>query len=92
MAYSDCCGAETNETDMGICPECLEHCSFEEECETCGGDGKETCNNPDHGFIDGVGGEVARLGCPCCGHDPKHKVKNGGDCEDCNGTGRKTIE
>ena len=26
--YSDCCGAETIETDMGICPDCLEHCEF----------------------------------------------------------------
>jgi len=25
---SDCCGAETYETDMGICPDCLEHCEF----------------------------------------------------------------
>tara|TARA_R110002110_G_scaffold327392_1_gene539166 strand:+ start:56 stop:193 length:138 start_codon:yes stop_codon:yes gene_type:complete len=26
---SDCCGAYTTETEMGICPECLEHCEFE---------------------------------------------------------------
>lgn len=25
---SDCCGAYTTETDMGICPDCLEHCEF----------------------------------------------------------------
>ena len=25
---SDCCGAETTETEMGICPDCLEHCEF----------------------------------------------------------------
>ena len=25
---SNCCGAETYETDMGICPDCLEHCEF----------------------------------------------------------------
>lgn len=56
-------------------------------CETCGGDGKETCNNPDHAFIDAVGGETYRLGCPVCGHDENHKVPNGGNCEDCNGTG-----
>lgn len=31
--YSDCCGAETNETDMGICPDCLEHCEFLNEEE-----------------------------------------------------------
>ena len=28
VPYSDCCGAETTETDMGICPDCLEHCEF----------------------------------------------------------------
>lgn len=58
-----------------------------EECETCGGDGRETCSNPDHGFIDAVGGEIGRLGCPVCGHDDNHKVKDGGNCEDCDGTG-----
>lgn len=60
-------------------------------CSTCGGDGKETCNNPDHNFIDalaGVGnGDIQRIGCPYCGHDPNYKVINGGKCEDCNGTG-----
>jgi len=25
---SDCCGAETIHTEMGICPDCLEHCEF----------------------------------------------------------------
>ena len=29
MAYSTCCGAETNFTEIGICPECLEHCDWE---------------------------------------------------------------
>lgn len=57
-------------------------------CFVCGGDGKETCSNPDHGFIDGIGGETSRLGCPCCGHDPYYKVPNGGDCEACSGDGR----
>jgi hypothetical protein len=28
ILYSDCCGAETTETEMGICPDCLEHCEF----------------------------------------------------------------
>lgn len=60
-------------------------------CETCGGDGKETCTNPDHGFysmIYSVNCDISRIGCPCCGHDPEHKVPNGGKCEDCNGTGK----
>lgn len=25
-------------------------------CPDCGGDGKETCHNPDHGFIDSLPG------------------------------------
>jgi hypothetical protein len=29
MNVSSCCGAETNETEMGLCPICLEHCEFE---------------------------------------------------------------
>lgn len=57
------------------------------ECEVCGGDGKETCTNPDHGFIDAMSGETNRLGCPVCGHDPDHKVPDGGDCEECEGLG-----
>tara|TARA_B110000503_G_scaffold75306_1_gene116256 strand:+ start:2553 stop:2672 length:120 start_codon:yes stop_codon:yes gene_type:complete len=30
---SDCCGAETTEMDMGICPDCLEHCEFTDDDE-----------------------------------------------------------
>jgi len=44
------------------------------ECEFCGGDGIARCNNPDHGFMDGVGGELKRLGCPVCGHDEEHRI------------------
>jgi hypothetical protein len=33
MLISTCCGAETDMTEIGICPECLEHCDFEEEDE-----------------------------------------------------------
>lgn len=54
-------------------------------CPDCGGDGKETCHNPDHGFIGAMGGEMARLGCPCCGHNRDYKMK--GDCETCGGKG-----
>jgi len=25
---SDCCGAATFMTELGICPDCLEHCEF----------------------------------------------------------------
>ncbi|MBD2803056.1 hypothetical protein ID854_22070 [Xenorhabdus sp. M] len=63
---------------MAICPECC-------------GDGKETCNNPDHGFISALSfHDTGRLGCPGCGHDEFHKVKNGGDCEVCQGSGEVT--
>lgn len=34
MRYSTCCGAETNMEEVSICPECLEHCDFEEDEET----------------------------------------------------------
>ena len=58
-------------------------------CPACGGDGKETCSNPDHGFLTGISFLGANeSNCPCCGHDPKHKIPNGGSCEPCNGTGR----
>ena len=33
MPFSTCCGAETDFTEIGICPECLEHCDFEEDEE-----------------------------------------------------------
>jgi hypothetical protein len=33
MPYSTCCGAETNMPEIDICPDCLEHCDWEEEEE-----------------------------------------------------------
>jgi hypothetical protein len=33
MKISTCCGCETDFTEIGICPECLEHCDFEEDEE-----------------------------------------------------------
>lgn len=58
-------------------------------CFVCGGDGLETCTNPDHGFINALSfHDVGRIGCPVCGHDPNHKIKNGGECECCNGSGK----
>ena len=80
-----CKGSELTEE---IASELVEkHCM----CFVCGGDGKETCTNPDHGFISMVSfHDVGRLGCPCCGHDPNHKIKNGRNCECCNGLGKLT--
>ena len=57
-------------------------------CPNCNGDGRETCHNPDHGFIGALSFTgIGRIGCPCCGHDAQHKVPKGGKCETCNGTG-----
>ena len=33
MPFSTCCGAETDMTEIGICPDCLEHCDWEDEEE-----------------------------------------------------------
>ena len=33
MPYSTCCGAETDMTEIDICPDCLEHCDWEDEDE-----------------------------------------------------------
>jgi len=30
---SDCCGASTDMSEYGLCPECLEHCDFIDEDE-----------------------------------------------------------
>lgn len=62
-------------------------------CPVCGGDGKETCTNPDHGIISALSFiEIGRLGCPCCGHNPLHKVPNGDNCEACCGFGAVSVD
>jgi len=33
MPYSTCCGAHTNFDEIDLCPECLEHCDWEDEDE-----------------------------------------------------------
>jgi hypothetical protein len=33
MPYSTCCGAHTNFDEIDICPDCLEHCDWEDEDE-----------------------------------------------------------
>lgn len=62
-------------------------------CPDCAGDGKETCHNPDHGFISALSfHEVGRLGCPVCGHSETHKVRKGGPCDTCQGSGKVVEE
>ena len=31
MPYSTCCGAHTNYTEYDICPECRDHCDWEDD-------------------------------------------------------------
>lgn len=33
MPFSTCCGAHTNFPEIDICPECLDHCDWEDEDE-----------------------------------------------------------
>lgn len=33
MPYSTCCGAHTTMPEIGICPDCLDHCDWEDEDE-----------------------------------------------------------
>ena len=33
MPYSTCCGAHTNFPEIYICPDCLDHCDWEDEDE-----------------------------------------------------------
>jgi hypothetical protein len=44
MPYSTCCGAHTNFPEIDICPDCLEHCDWEEEDEEELEDDQETDN------------------------------------------------
>ncbi len=47
MKISDCCGIETTDPlmlDYGICPECKEHCEFEDYDS----DDDDTYNNTSH--------------------------------------------
>ena len=47
---SDCCSADHvgESLDLGICPECKEHCEYVEleECEECGGSGQLAIGHP----------------------------------------------
>jgi hypothetical protein len=33
MPFSTCCGAYTDMPEIDLCPDCLEHCDWEEEDE-----------------------------------------------------------
>ncbi len=57
------------------------------KCQDCKGTGFEICDNPDHGFISAMGGEIGRLGCPGCGHDEEHRILSS-VCSICDGTGK----
>lgn len=70
-------------------------------CFSCGGDGKETCNNPDHGFLSAMNGvlNANESRCPVCGHSDDHKIRRyvdgkfiQPDCYECNGTGILNYE
>ena len=43
---SSCCGAEpsgngdNDSRDYGVCPDCGDHCEYEQKCETCSGSGE----------------------------------------------------
>ena len=44
MPFSTCCGAHTNFSEINICPDCLDHCDWEEEDEEELEQDKETEN------------------------------------------------
>jgi len=62
------------------------------KCPDCFGDGIETCHNPDHGFLGSIMSMIGanESACPCCGHNPEHKMK--GKCETCSGEGLVSFE
>lgn len=70
------------------------------KCIKCGGDGRETCDNPDHGFLSAMSFRGANeSACPCCGHDENYKITkyvNGkreySKCYECEGTGKLILE
>lgn len=33
MPYSTCCGGHTTMPEIGICPDCLEHCDWEDDMD-----------------------------------------------------------
>lgn len=61
-------------------------------CLDCGGDGIETCRNPDHGFLDAIHfTDQGRIGCPGCGHDTYFKIRNSA-CPTCDGSKKTSLD
>jgi hypothetical protein len=52
MPFSTCCGAHTNFPEIDLCPDCLEHCDWEEEDKEELETDQETENNIDQSKID----------------------------------------
>ena len=52
MPFSTCCGAHTNFPEIDICPDCLEHCDWEDEEEPS--DDQTFNNNNTEGGITGT--------------------------------------
>jgi hypothetical protein len=52
MPYSTCCGAHTNFPEIDICPDCLEHCDWDEEDEDEISKDEQTENQIDQTKID----------------------------------------
>lgn len=51
MPFSTCCGAHTNFSEIDICPDCLEHCDWEEEDKEELEEDKETDQKIEESFI-----------------------------------------
>lgn len=52
MAYSTCCGAYSTMPEIDICPECRDHCDWEDEDEEEVEEDKEAENIIDQSKID----------------------------------------
>lgn len=46
-------------------------------CTSCGGDGIERCDNPDHGLLNSLSFRGANeSACPCCIHDEQYRMRH----------------
>ena len=68
MPYSDCCGAYTDMEEIGICPDCKEHCEFkweededdEQMCSHCSGTGEGQYDGSRCNVCNGTGGQSSK--------------------------------